>query len=361
MPRFGDRFRNPALGRAYRAIAQHGPAAFYEGELAERIAAKSAELGGCLSLDDLTTHTADWVEPVGTGYRGYEVWELPPNGQGIAVLQILNLLEHFDPTALEIGSAQSIHLMAEAVKLAYADRARYYADPAFAAVPVESLISKAYAEERVALIDPGRASTTPVAGSPAFEADTVYLTAADRHGNMVSLIQSVFAAWGSLVCPDDAGFVMQNRGAGFSLDPSHANRLEPGKRPFHTIIPGFVTQSGRPRLAFGVMGGSFQPQGQVQVLSAMLDHGLSPQQAGDRPRAGVMGTAEPWDERSTGARLALETGFGEAVLAELTAMGHVVEAAAAPMGGYQAIWRDDEPLTWFGGSDPRKDGCALGY
>jgi gamma-glutamyltranspeptidase/glutathione hydrolase len=358
---FGDSFSNPALARSYRAIAAGGAAAFYEGEIAERIVAKSVELGGCMRLGDLARHRASWVEPLGTRYRGFEVWELPPNGQGIAVLQILNLLEHFDVAALGPGSAEWIHLLAEAVKLAYADRARHYADPDFADVPIDRLISKDYAAERVALIDPRRASGAVVAGDPAFESDTVYLTTADRDGNMISLIQSIFAAFGSGICPDGTGFAMQNRGAGFSLDPAHANRLEPGKRPFHTIIPGFVTRAGAPVLAFGVMGGSFQPQGQVQVLANMLDFGMAPQEAGDAPRAGVVGLAEPWDARSAGARLALERGFDAAVIGRLAELGHAVTSPAPPMGGYQAIWREENPRIYFGGSDPRKDGCALGY
>ena len=360
--RFGDIFKNPALGRSYRLIAEGGPGEFYEGEIAERIVAKSAELGGEMTLRDLAEHSANWVEPVSASYRGFEVWELPPNGQGIAVLQMLNLLEHFELSALEPNSAAHLHLFVEAKKLAYEDRARYYADPEFADVPVDRLISKSYAAERVKLIDPKRASGTLRAGDPTLDSDTVYLTAADRDGNMISLIQSIYGEWGSGLCPDGVGFAMQNRGMSFSLDPTHANRLEPHKRPFHTIIPAFVTEGGSPRLAFGVMGGEFQPQGQVQVLTNMLDFGLSPQQAGDQPRIAHVGSSDPVAGRAEGGgSIALERGIDEAVKRSLEAMGHSVLDGALAAGGYQAIWRSDEPRVYFGGSDPRKDGGAYGY
>jgi len=361
VPRFGDVFRNRELAHAYRLIGEGGAQAFYEGEIAERIVAKSAEQGGVMSLRDLAAHRPDWVAPVGTSYRGCDVWELPPNGQGIAVLQMLNLLEHFDLAALGRGSAATIHLLVEAKKLAYEDRARYYADPAFADVPVDWLVSKAYAAERVGLIDPARASRRVVAGDPPLDSDTTYLTVADADGNMISLIQSIYASFGSGICPDGVGFAMQNRGESFSLDPGHANRLEPHKRPFHTIIPGFATRDGEPLLAFGVMGGDFQPQGHCQVLTGMLDFGLSPQQAGEAPRFMHVGSTDP--AAGPGAlpgTVLLERGFDEAVSRGLADRGHEL-GETSPVGGYQAIWRSEGPRVYFGGSDPRKDGCALGY
>ena len=362
VPRFGDVFRNPNLARSYRAIAAGGAAAFYEGEIAERIVAKSTELGGAMSLRDLAEHEVTWVDPVKAGYRGWDVWELPPNGQGIAALQILNLLEHFEVSSLEPGSAEQLHLFIEAKKLAFEDRAQYYADPEFADVPVEWLISKEYAAERVKLIDPGRARTRVRPGDPSLDSDTIYLSAADAEGNMISLIQSVYASFGSRICPDGVGFPIQNRGQGFSLDPGHRNRLEPIKRPFHTIIPAFVTRAGRPVLAFGVMGGDFQPQGHAQVLMNMIDFGMSPQQAGDQPRLAHGGSSSPWGDTLTdGGTLIFEKGFPDAVKARLEEMGHRVGRKVAAHGGYQAVWRRDDPRIYFGGSDPRKDGSAIGY
>lgn len=362
IPSFGETFRNPQLARTYRVIAEGGVEAFYSGEIAEQIVATSDAFGGVMSLKDLADHSATWVDPVSTCYRGYDVWELPPNGQGITVLQMLNLLEHFDIGGLEPNSAEHIHLFAEAKKLAFEDRARHYADPDFADVPVDWLISKDYAAERVRLIDPRRASREVHPGDPALDADTTYLTAADSEGNMISFIQSIYAGWGSTICPDGLGFAMQNRGHSFSLDPDHPNRLEPHKRPFHTIIPGFVTRDGQPLLSFGVMGGDFQAQGHCQVLINMLDFGMSPQQAGDQPRVEHIGSPEPTgDPGSPPGMLSFEPGIDDAVKAELADMGHLDSGTTSAKGGYQAIWRTDDPLTYFGGSDPRKDGAALGY
>lgn len=361
-PKFGEVFKNPELAHSYRLIAQNGPGAFYEGEIAERIIAKSVELGGEISWRDLADHTATWVDPVSTRYRNVDVWELPPNGQGITVLQMLNLLEHFPLGELEANSAEYLHLLVEAKKLAYEDRARYYADPDFADVPVEWLISKEYAAERAKLIDPERASEEVRPGDPELDSDTIYMTAADGEGNMISLIQSLYSAFGSMICPDGVGFAMQNRGQGFSLDPGHANRLQPHKRPFHTIIPGFVTEAERPLLSFGVMGGEFQPQGHCQVLVNMLDFLMSPQQSGDQPRIGHTGSSDPSHGPVGGSgSVYFERGIGEAVKRRLAEMGHRLSDGAGTMGGYQAIWRTDDPRVYFGGSDPRKDGCALGY
>jgi gamma-glutamyltranspeptidase/glutathione hydrolase len=362
VPGFGDIFRNPALADSYRAIARDGADAFYQGEIAERIVAKSKELGGFMALRDLAEHEATWVDPVSASYRGWDVWEIPPNGQGIAALQILNLLEHFDVGSLEPGSAEHLHLFIEAKKLAFEDRAEYYADPDFADVPVDWLISKEYAAERVKLIDPGRARTRVAHGDPALDSDTIYLTAADGEGNMISFIQSLYAGFGSGICPDGVGFPIQNRGMAFSLDPNHRNRLEPHKRPFHTIIPAFLTRGGRPVMSFGVMGGDFQPQGHAQVLMNMIDFGMSPQQAGDQPRVAHVGSSDPWGAKSTdGGSLVFERRIPDTVKARLQAMGHRVEDRIEAHGGYQAIWRRDDPRVYFGASDPRKDGAAVGY
>jgi gamma-glutamyltranspeptidase / glutathione hydrolase len=360
--RFGDVFKNPALAHAYGLIADGGAGAFYEGEIAERIVAKSTELGGYMSVEDFARHRADWVAPVRTRYRGYEVWELPPNGQGIAVLQMLNLLEHFDVPSLVPNSAEHLHLFIEAKKLVYEDRARLYADPEFADVPIEWLISKDYGARRVRSIDPAAASSSVAAGMPPLDSDTVYLTAADRHGNMISLIQSIYESFGSGICPEGLGCALHNRGQSFALRRDHPNRLEPHKRPFHTIIPGFVTEAGRPRLSFGVMGGDFQPEGQVQVLMNMLDFGLSPQQAGEQPRVSHAGSSDPRGLPAMPPGLVyLEHGMPAATRDGLRARGHVIADDTLAFGGYQAIWRLDRPLRYFGGSDPRKDGCALGY
>jgi gamma-glutamyltranspeptidase/glutathione hydrolase len=363
VPGFGDIFENPALADSYRAIASGGAGAFYEGEIAERIVAKSKELGGYMALRDLADHEATWVDPVSASYRGWDVWEIPPNGQGIAALQILNLLEHFDIGSLEANSAEHLHLFVEAKKLAFEDRAQYYADPEFADVPVDWLISKEYAAERVKLIDPRKARTHVTHGDPSLDSDTVYLTAADGEGNMISFIQSNYDAFGSGICPDGVGFPIQNRGQAFSLDPKHRNRLEPHKRPFHTIIPAFLTREGRPVMSFGVMGGDFQPQGHAQVLMNMIDFGMSPQQAGDQPRLRHYGSSVPWGAQSTdGGSLLFERRFPDAVKARLQEMGHRVEDRRRySHGGYQAIWRRDDPRVYFGASDPRKDGSAIGY
>ncbi len=362
MPEYGDVFVNTMLAASYEAIAKDGPAAFYQGEIAERIVARSKELSGRMSLKDLQDHEANWVEPVSSSYRGWDVWEIPPNGQGIAALQILNLLEQFEIGKLKPNSAQHLHLFIEAKKLAFEDRAEYYADPKFAEVPIEWLISKDYAKQRAALIDPKKASQRVTAGDPALDSDTVYLTAADGEGNMISLIQSNYHGFGSTICPDGVGFAMQNRGQAFSLDPKHRNRLEPHKRPFHTIIPAFMTRQGRPVMSFGVMGGDFQPQGHSQVVMNMIDFGMSPQQAGDQPRVAHSGSSEPWGAKTTdGGELTFEHGMDNAVKLRLAEMGHRIQPGVGAHGGYQAIWRLDEPLRYFGGSDPRKDGAAMGY
>ena len=361
-PDYGDVFKNPLLASSYERIAKDGAAAFYEGEIAERIVAKSRELGGYMSLEDLRAHRADFVEPVSSSYRGFDVWEIPPNGQGICALQILNMMEEFDVAALGHNSVDHLHLFIEAKKLAFEDRARYYADPAFADVPLRGLLSKAYARERAKTIDRARAATNVAYGDPKLDSDTVYLCAADGEGNMISLIQSNYSSFGSDICPDGVGFPMQNRGQSFSLDPTHRNRLQPGKRPFHTIIPAFLTRGGAPVMAFGVMGGDIQPQGHAQVIMNMLDFGLSVQQATDVPRIAHDGSSSPWGGRMAGGgEVVPERGFGPKVLEGLAARGHRIAQSPQALGGYQAIWREEGPRRYFGGSDPRKDGEAIGF
>ncbi len=361
-PNYGEVFKNPMLAASYEAIAKGGAEAFYTGHIAEQIVAQSNEMGGKMGLQDLRDHQATWVDPVSSSYRGWDVWEIPPNGQGIAALQILNLLENFDIGALEPNSAEHLHLFVEAKKLAFEDRAQYYADMDFAEVPVEELISKEYAQQRSQLMDPQRARQEMRCGDPSLDSDTVYLCAADSEGNMISFIQSNYSGFGSSICPPGVGFPIQNRGQAFSLDPAHRNRLEPHKRPFHTIIPAFMTKDGQPVMAFGVMGGDFQPQGHAQVVMNMIDFGMSPQQAADQPRVAHSGSSSPWGAKSTdGGSLSFEHGIDDAVKLQLAEMGHRIRPGVEAHGGYQAIWRLDDPLRYFGGSDPRKDGAAIGY
>ena len=362
IPKYGDVFKNPQLAASYQAIADGGAEAFYRGDIAESIVAKSKELGGKMSMKDLADHTPTWVEPVSSNYRGWDVWEIPPNGQGIAALQILNLLEHFDIAALQANSAEHLHLFLEAKKLAFEDRAQYYADPEFANVPIDWLISKEYAKQRVTLIDPKKARDHVEYGDPDLDSDTIYMCAADSEGNMISFIQSNYHGFGSTICPDRIGFPIQNRGQAFSLDPDHRNRLEPHKRPFHTIIPAFLTHEGKPVMPFGVMGGDFQPQGHSQVIMNMIDFGMSPQQAGDQPRVSHSGSSSPWGAKSTdGGQVTFEHGIDDGAKLKLAEMGHRIRPGVGAHGGYQAIWRMDNPLRYFGGSDPRKDGAAIGY
>lgn len=360
-PAMGDLFQNPGLARSLRAIAEGGRDAYYRGPIAAAIVAYSKEVGGLFELKDFEDHTSTWVEPVSTNYRGFDVWELPPNGQGIAALQMLNLLEPFDLKGLGHNSAETLHLMIEAKKLAFEDRARYYADPEFAKVPVAELISKPYAARRRRLIDRAHASPQPTAGDP-LEADTIYMTVVDGDFNCVSLIQSNFNGFGSQHVPGDLGFALQNRGCLFALDSEHPNHLEPRKRPFHTIIPGFVTKGDKPWLSFGVMGGDMQPQGHVQVICNMIDFGMDVQSAGDAPRWRHLGSSEPTGARAKGGgSVALESEIGPDVRAALESKGHRLIESRGGFGGYQAIRIDTERGILMGGSDPRKDGSAIGY
>jgi gamma-glutamyltranspeptidase/glutathione hydrolase len=360
-PEAGAVYRNPGLARSLRAIAEGGRDAFYRGPLADAIVAYSEQVGGLFSRKDFEDHSSTWVEPVSTNYRGYDVWELPPNTQGIATLQMLNLLEPYDLKAMGAFSAEALHLMIEAKKLAYEDRAKYYCDPEFAKVPVAELISKAYAAKRAPLIQREHANETPVPGEP-LAADTIYLTVVDKEFNAVSLIQSNYQGFGSQHVPGDLGFALQNRGCLFALDAAHANRLAPHKRPFHTIIPGFVTKDGKPWLSFGLMGGDMQAQGHAQVICNMIDFGMDVQDAGDAPRFRHLGSSEPTGSRATGAgSVALESGITPETRRALEAKGHRLVTSRGGFGGYQAIRIDVERGVLIGGSDPRKDGCALGY
>lgn len=362
-PRAGEVFRNPRLAETYRRIAKGGRDAFYKGEIARKIAAYMQSNGGFLDYEDLASHSSEWVEPVGSDYRGYTLWELPPNGQGIAALQILNILEGYDIAAMGFGSAAYLHTFIEAKKLAFEDRARFYADMDFAEVPVAQLVSKAYARSRRELIDPQHAARNYPAGDDRLAAgDTIYLTVADAAGNMVSLIQSNYRGMGSGMTPANLGFVLQDRGELFSLDPRHANVFAPGKRPFHTIIPAFVTRAGKPWLSFGVMGGGMQPQAHAQVLINIVDFGMNLQEAGDAPRIRHDGSSQPTGERmDDGGSVFVEHGFSAETLRALGDMGHDVHYSDGGFGGYQAIARDERTGVYRGASESRKDGHAAGY
>ncbi len=362
-PRKGELFRNPNLARTLELIAEGGRDVFYRGEIARAIANFVQAHGGFLSYEDLAAHRSEWVEPLSTSYRGYDVWELPPNGQGITVLQMLNLLEGYDLERLGPGSAEYLHLLIEAKKVAFADQARWIADPQFAALPLERLVSKDYAAERRKLIDPKRAAKSVAPGNAALsEGDTIYLATADAAGNMVSLIQSNFRGMGSGVAPANLGFVLQDRGELFDLEPGRPNSYAPEKRPFHTIIPGFVTKDGEPWMSFGVMGGDFQPQGQVQVLVNLIDFGLNLQEAGDAPRIAHHGASEATGERmEDGGSVSLESGFAPAVIEELQRLGHAIESRRGAYGGYQAIRVDPKTRVYTGASESRKDGQAAGF
>jgi gamma-glutamyltranspeptidase/glutathione hydrolase len=362
-PRKGEIFKNPRLASSYAMIAEGGRDAFYKGEIARTIDAFMTERGGLLRYEDLANHHSDWVTPVSSRYRGWDVYELPPNGQGIAALQMLNILEGFDIRSMGFGSAEYIHLFVEAKKLAYEDRAKFYADMDFVEVPVERLISKDYAAERRKLISRSRASKSVSAGDAKLEAgDTIYLTVADRDGNMVSLIQSNFRGLGSGMIPGDLGFMLQDRAELFSLDPDHANALQPGKRPFHTIVPAFVMKDGEPLMSFGVMGGSMQPQGHVQIIVNMLDFGMNLQEAGDAARVRHGGSSQPTGEITTdGGTLFLENGFSDATRQALEERGHTLGGSDGSFGGYQAILRDPAAGVYYGASEVRKDGHAAGY
>ena len=358
-PKNGDRYRNPALAHTYRAIARKGREGFYEGEVAQTITTFIKEQGGFLSLEDLSAHRSQWVEPVSVNYRGYDVWELPPNGQGIAALQLLNILENKDFSEVRWGSEEHLHLFTEAKKRVFEDRAKYYADMDMAEVPVEALLSKEYAAENFNELKP-YASTYDAGEISAGE--TIYLTVADKDGNMISLIQSNYRGMGSGMVPPGLGFMLQDRGELFSLEEGYNNTYEPGKRPFHTIIPAFITKDGSPLMSFGVMGGDFQPQGHAQIVMNMVDYGMNVQEAGDAPRWDHSGGSSPVTGPSTDkGEVHVESGIPYETVRGLMGRGHKVGFARGIYGGYQAIYRDPETGFYHGASESRKDGQAVGY
>jgi gamma-glutamyltranspeptidase/glutathione hydrolase len=363
VPKRGDIFKNPNLANTLEKIAKGGRDAFYKGEIAQTIDAFMKKNGGFLSAKDLSDHTSTWIEPVSTNYRGYDVWELPPNGQGIAALQLLNILEAYDFSKIPYGSTEHVHLFTEAKKLVFEDRAKFYADPEFAKIPVKSLISKEYAAERRKLIDPNKAATHYDAGNPALrEGDTIYLTVADKDGNMVSLIQSNYRGFGSGMMPDGLGFIFQDRGELYNLKEGENNTYAPHKRPFQTIIPAFVTKEGKPFMSFGVMGGAFQPMGHVQIIMDVVDFGMNLQEAGDAPRLNHDGSSEPTGEPMEGVgMITMESGIPYETIRGLMQKGHKVGYTLGQYGGYQAIRYDPVRKVYFGASESRKDGHAAGF
>ena len=365
-PAKGERWTNPNLAATLERIGREGRDGFYRGVVARATAEYMRRNGGFLDETDLAAHRGEWVEPVSARYRDVELWELPPNTQGIAALQTLNLLEAYDMAKAGFGSVLHLHLAVEATKLAFADRAKFYADPAFAALPVARLVAKDYAAERRRRIDPARAASVVPAGDlPLKTADTIYLTTADADGNMVSLIQSNYRGMGSGMAPEGLGFILQDRGQLFSLDPKHANVYAPGKRPFHTIIPAFITRGGEPWVSFGVMGGDMQPQGHVQIVMNLVDFGMNLQEAGDAPRWYWDTPQQPTGGAMTdGGTLNLESGFPATTVRALELMRHKVASEVGAYGGYQAIMRLPDGrggFVWAGASESRKDGQAAGF
>jgi gamma-glutamyltranspeptidase / glutathione hydrolase len=363
-PAKGELWKSPNLARTLQQIADGGRDAFYKGDIARSIDAYFREHDGFLRYEDMAAHSGEWVAPVSVNYRGVDVWELPPNGQGIAALQMLNILEGYDFSEITFGSVEHVHLFVEAKKLAFADRARWYADPSFHPAPVDHLLSKDYAAARRALIDPQRAARAVDAGGPLNQGDTIYLTTADADGMMVSLIQSNYRGMGSGMAPPGLGFIFQDRGEQFVLKEGHPNSFEPGKRPFHTIIPAFITKDGKPWISFGLMGGAMQPQGHAQIVMNLIDFAMNLQEAGDAPRIHHDGSTDPagqFVEMRDGGVLNLESGFPYETRRELMKRGHRVQDAVGPFGGYQAIARDPVTGVYAGASESRKDGQAAGY
>jgi len=362
-PAKGEIWKNANLANTLEAIAKGGRDAFYKGKIAHMIADYMKANGGFLSYEDLAAHKGEWVEPVSTNYRGYDVWELPPNGQGLAALQMLNILEGYDFSKIPFGSTEHVHLFVEAKKLAFEDRAKFYADPDFAKAPIDWLVSKDYAAQRRKLIG-DRAMQSVEPGTHKLDGDTIYMTTADRWGNMVSLIQSNYRGMGSGMTPPGLGFILQDRGELFVLKEGHANTYEPGKRPFHTIIPAFITKGGEPWLSFGVMGGDMQPQGHVEIVMNLIDFGMNLQEAGDAPRIQHEGSTSPEGQAepmTDGGFVDLESGFPYETVRGLMQKGHSVRFANGPYGGYQAIGWDAKNKTYIGASEGRKDGQAAGY
>ncbi len=364
-PKAGELFKNPNLAHSLRLIAEHGRDAYYKGPIAEEIVAFSKANGGYFSLKDFADHKSNWVEPVSTNYRGYDVWELPPNSQGIAALEMLNILEPYDIRKMGQNSGEFLHLFVEAKKLAFADRATFYADPDFHPLPVAELISKPYADKQRKRINLDRAATNVDPGDPKlFRNDTIYLTVVDKDRNCCSLIQSNYHSFGSNIVPGDVGFVIQNRGELFALDDHHLNRFEPHKRPFQTIIPAFVTKDGKPWFSFGVMGGDMQAQGHVQILVNLIDFGMNVQAAGDSARVNHEGSQTPTGKAmdSDGGKVYVESGITDEAVEYLKKRGHqVLRHGGGGVGGYQGIRINQEQGTLHGGTEARKDGAAVGY
>lgn len=363
-PKAGQVFTNQRMASTLKKIAEGGRDAFYKGDIAREIVAYSDRVGGYFTQQDFDDTHADWVDPISTNYRGFDVWELPPNGQGLAALQQLNILEAYDLREMKHNSVDYLHLFVESKKLAFADRARFYADPDFGMVPVQQLVSKEYASRQRRRIDPNAAAMDVPPGDPTLQnGDTIYLTVVDKDRNCCSFIQSNYHGFGSLMTPGELGFVLQNRGALFALTDNHPNRLEPHKRPFHTIIPAMVTKDGKPWLSFGVMGGDMQPQGHVQILCNIIDFGMNVQAAGDAARVRHVGSATPTGipMEPMGGQVAVESGVSPTVIEGLKKRGHQVVALPGGYGGYQAILIDPETNVLHGASDPRKDGAAVGY
>jgi gamma-glutamyltranspeptidase/glutathione hydrolase len=363
-PVAGEMWKNPYLANTLERIANEGRDVFYKGDIAREIGKYMQANGGFLSYEDFASHRSSWVDPVSVNYRGYDIWELPPNGQGIAALQILAIMEQFDVASMGFGSADYIHLFLEAKKLAFEDRARFYSDPDFMDVSVAKLVSEEYAAERKTLIDMNRAAAEYPHGDPEVlrEGDTIYLTTADSEGNMVSLIQSNYRGMGSGMTPPGLGFVLQDRGELFDLQPGKPNSYAPGKLPFHTIIPAFITRDGKPLISFGLMGGGMQPQGHAQIVVNIVDFGMGLQEAGDAPRIHHFGSGQPTGETmKDGGIVNLETGFKYEVIRDLMNRGHTIQYALGPYGGYQAIMKHPEFGVYIGASESRKDGHAAGY
>ena len=360
-PKKGQLFKNKDLGKTLRLISKKGRKGFYEGPVAKTISDFIIDQGGFLSFEDLKNHSSDWIEPVSTNYRGYDIWELPPNGQGIAALQILNLLESFDIKSMGFGSAEYIHHFVEAKKIAFADRAKYYADMDFNNIPVDYLISKEYANQRRQEINKSKAAKTVAAGEIE-NGDTIYLTTSDNEGNMVSLIQSNYRGMGSGMVPPGLGFMLQDRGELFSLEEGHYNVYEPEKRPFHTIIPAFITKDEKPYVSFGLMGGAMQPQGHAQIVINLIDFEMNLQEAGDAPRIRHVSNQQPTGgDMLDGGELSLESGFDYKEIRKLQKYGHKIIFSLGSFGGYQAIMFDEKLGVFFGASESRKDGSAMGY
>ncbi len=370
-PKAGEIFRNPGLAKTLSVVARENNRGFYQGQIAESIVSVIKEAGGCLSENDLASHVSTWESPISVDYRGLRVYECPPNGQGITALIALNILEGFDLASLESLSTEKMHLMIEALRLAFADARWYVADPAFSKIPVDELLSKEYANERRKLIDRKRATIGPKRGTPVASSNTVYLSVVDKFGNACSFINSNYMGFGTGMVPKGWGFTLQNRGHNFSLDPNHPNALAPRKRPYHTIIPAMVTRLPEPAgrgmsegqgegetlyASYGVMGGFMQPQGHVQVLSALADTGLDPQSALDLPRFCI-------DVDEAGERVAIEEGMPKKTMDGLKKMGHPIYEVTgyerALFGRGQVILRDPSTGVLTAGSDPRADGCAM--